>query len=134
MPERKIEIVLNPDTDPDNQDTPYSYVVLEWGDGPCLWNGPNSDQSQTIMPGTENGCWHNTGVCGWEATLEQAFAKALERSREKWGHEGEGKVELVSFEKTPGLAAIAFLEQPDPVCRCGKTSEGVCFRCGQNMG
>jgi hypothetical protein len=25
-------------------------------------------------------------------------------------------------------------EQPDPVCTCGKTSEGVCPRCGQDMG
>lgn len=24
-------------------------------------------------------------------------------------------------------------EQPDPVCVCGKTSEGVCRRCGQDM-
>lgn len=24
-------------------------------------------------------------------------------------------------------------EQPDPVCKCGKTSVGICPRCGQNM-
>ena len=24
-------------------------------------------------------------------------------------------------------------QQPDSVCRCGKTSEGVCRRCGQNL-
>jgi len=24
-------------------------------------------------------------------------------------------------------------EQPDPVCSCGKTSEGLCPRCGQDM-
>lgn len=27
----------------------------------------------------------------------------------------------------------ALFEQPDPVCTCGKTSEGICPRCGQNM-
>jgi hypothetical protein len=26
------------------------------------------------------------------------------------------------------------LNQPDPVCHCGKTSEGICPRCGENMG
>ena len=26
------------------------------------------------------------------------------------------------------------MNQPDPVCHCGRTSEGVCPRCGENMG
>ncbi len=81
-PKRKIEIRLNPDFD--NQETPYSYVVLEWSNGPCMWHGPNSDQIEEIVkPGTENGCWFNTGVCGWEATPEVAFTKALERAKER---------------------------------------------------
>ena len=25
------------------------------------------------------------------------------------------------------------IDQPDPVCTCGKTSEGICPRCGENM-
>lgn len=28
---------------------------------------------------------------------------------------------------------LAELLEPDPVCGCGKTSEGLCPRCGQNM-
>jgi hypothetical protein len=28
---------------------------------------------------------------------------------------------------------LAGLLEPDPVCGCGKTSEGLCPRCGQNM-
>ena len=82
MTERKIEINLCPDCDPDNQDTPYSYIVLEWSNHPCLWHGPNSDQTEeSIRPGTEDGCWFNTGVCGWAATPEEAFTKALNRSK-----------------------------------------------------
>tara|TARA_Y100000034_G_scaffold6676_1_gene7347 strand:- start:6529 stop:6798 length:270 start_codon:yes stop_codon:yes gene_type:complete len=29
---------------------------------------------------------------------------------------------------------LAYRQQPDPVCGCGKTSEGICRRCGADMG
>ena len=32
------------------------------------------------------------------------------------------------------LREMKMSEQPDPVCCCGKTSEGLCPRCGQKMG
>lgn len=38
------------------------------------------------------------------------------------------RVGSVYFE--PGSWVLA----PDPVCVCGKTSEGLCPRCGQDMG
>jgi hypothetical protein len=81
MKNPKIEVHLVSDTDPDNQDTPYFYCVLDWGDGPTWWNGWNSDEPKSIMPGTERGSWYNTGICGWAATPEQAFAEGLTRYR-----------------------------------------------------
>lgn len=80
----KIEVFLTTDTHPDNQETQYFYCLLDWGDGPTWWHGPNSDQEEkSIMPGTEQGSWFNTGICGWAATPEAAFADALARYREK---------------------------------------------------
>lgn len=35
--------------------------------------------------------------------------------------------------KTTKLEIEYTSEQPDPVCGCGKTSEGTCPRCGQRM-
>jgi len=70
--ERKIEISLEPDTDPENQDTPYFYIILEWSDKPAT-------QAGVIVPGTENGCWFNTGICGWAASPADAFVQLMIR-------------------------------------------------------
>jgi hypothetical protein len=75
----KIEVYLDADTDPDNQDTPYFYCVLVWSDGPTLWHGENSEEPESIMPGTEKGSWYNSGISGWAVTPEEAFAEALTR-------------------------------------------------------
>ena len=79
----KIEVFLVPSNEPEDRDVPYHYVVLAWSDGSCWWNGLNGDQMErTIMPGTEHGCWYNTGIVGWEATPEAAFAEGLKAYRE----------------------------------------------------
>ena len=54
MIERVIKVSMTPDTDPDNLQTPYFYVVLEL----C------------------SSTWVNT-ICGWKATPEEAFASAV---------------------------------------------------------
>ncbi len=41
-------------------------------------------------------------------------------------YSGRDRYMLIGVPKPP--------EQPDPVCCCGKTSEGQCPRCGQKMG
>jgi hypothetical protein len=79
-PSRKITVNMIPDDGP----LPYSYCVLEWSDSPCLWNGIDSNGPEQVMPGTENGSWFNTGICGWEKTPEEAFLSALKRFREKF--------------------------------------------------
>lgn len=73
--ERKLEISLTPDTSNGNE-TPYFYVVLEWSDKPCTLDGE-------IVPGSENGCWFNAGICGWTATPMSAFCEAFNRLRGK---------------------------------------------------
>jgi len=90
MQNPKIEVHLVPDDDPENVDwndstirTPYFYCVLDWGNGPTWWNGLDSKGPKSIMPGTENGSWYNTGICGWCATPEAAFAEGLARFRAK---------------------------------------------------
>lgn len=103
MQDPKIEVFLTPDDDPENVDwndptirTPYFYCVLDWGDGPTKWHGPNSDQAEeSIMPGTENGSWYNTGICGWAVSPEAAFAEGLARFREKQAE--------VKIESSPGV-------------------------------
>lgn len=79
-PKRKIEVSLRADRDPDNQDTPYSAIVFQWSWGPTYIYNSNTEQ-QEIMPGTENGGWHNTGVVCWGKTPEDAFTQALEGSK-----------------------------------------------------
>jgi hypothetical protein len=74
--ERKIEISLTPDTRDGNGKTPYFYVILEWTDRPCYLEGKT-------VPGSENGCWFNTGICGWEDSPHRAFGKAMKRLRIK---------------------------------------------------
>ncbi len=78
----KIEVFLDAGDDPDNQDTPYFYCVLAWGEGPTYWHGWGNDEPEHIKPGTEHGGWYNTGICGWAATPVAAFAEALERFAE----------------------------------------------------
>ncbi len=78
---RKIEVHLEPDTDPDNQITPYYAVVLEWGNGPC-WARDETGK-EYIMPGTENGFWFNTGIVCWAETIEKAFSNALKIAKER---------------------------------------------------
>lgn len=75
----KIEVFLEADTDPANQDTPYAYCVLAWSEGPTYWHGWNNDEGEHIKPGSEHGGWYNTGICGWAATPEAAFAEAKTR-------------------------------------------------------
>jgi len=58
----------------------YHYVVTAWTDQPCYQNG--RDGTSIIMPGTENGCWYNTGINGYETSPEAAFAKGLKRYTE----------------------------------------------------
>ena len=87
MPDRKIVVNMTPDTDPDNLDTPYSYCVLEWTKNHCL------DGEGKILPGTEHGCWFNTGICGWMPTPEMAFASAIKQFNERFpedNHEWDG--------------------------------------------
>ena len=70
----KIEVDLNPN--PDDNETPYFYVILDWSDGPT-WEGNH------IIPGSERGGWFNAGISGWAKTPEEAFAEGLKRFREK---------------------------------------------------
>lgn len=91
-PDRKIDVGLRADRDPDNQDTPYSAIVLQWGWGPTYAYNPKTEK-QEILPGTENGGWFNTGVVCWGKTPEDAFAQALDGSKRltapKWNAEGD---------------------------------------------
>ncbi len=42
-----------------------------------------------------------------------------------------GRMKDESTPHTP--CAVPSAEQPDPVCGCGRTTSGVCRRCGQTM-
>jgi hypothetical protein len=42
--------------------------------------------------------------------------------------------ERTVMENTKFPERVCMGEQPDKVCVCGKTSIGICPRCGQNMG
>jgi len=75
-PKRKIEVGLNADRDPDNQETPYSAIVLQWSWGPTYFFNPVSSREE-ILPGTENGSWFNTGIVCWGKTPEAVFNEAL---------------------------------------------------------
>lgn len=77
--ELQIRVNLNRDTDPDNQVTPYSAIVLQWGDGPTMIR--NAKGEEEILSGTEHGGWFNTGIVVWGSTPEEAFATALMRSQ-----------------------------------------------------
>ena len=60
--------------------------------------------------------------------LIQSWRTTLNQINNNWS-EADKKVARETLKKYQQLRR----EQPDPVCRCGRTSEGICFRCGQNM-
>ena len=70
----KIEVDLYPN--PDANETPYFYVVLDWSDGPT-WD------ADLIVSGSEHGGWFNIGISGWAETPEKAFTEGMRRFKDK---------------------------------------------------
>lgn len=80
----KLEIVFQP------HEKDYFYCLLAWSDNPSYHSvevlnesGEFIEYKDEVLPGTENGTWYNTGICGREDTPEEAFRVCMERFREK---------------------------------------------------
>ena len=83
----KIEVTLWADRDPENTaPEKYCAVVLGWHDGPTYRR--NAAGIDEILPGTENGGWHNEGIVCWGMTPEAAFTEALTDYRERERRQG----------------------------------------------
>lgn len=82
MADKKIVVHLGAD---DSEDAAWAYcaVILEWGDGPT-WYYNEATGKQEILPGTENGGWHNTGVVCRGPSYEDVFAQALKTAKDRW--------------------------------------------------